>query len=326
LYHVTQAERRWALSVLAIALALVIVASKAQIAHIVSLVKLGAADLWPARNYDIEKPCPNDLFLRYKKLYAYDKTPLHAQVESVEERPGYRRERISFDAAYGKDRVIGDLYLPGNAKPPFQTVIHFPGSYAIDSRILDPQYEQYFNFLVESGRAVFFPRYKGSLERQDGLLSDYPDTTASYRDHVIDWAKDIGRSIDYLETRPEIDCSKLAYEGVSWGAAMGAIMTAVDDRFKVNALLLPGFYLQKTQPEVDQINFAPRVRIPTLMLNGRFDLNFSMKASQRPMFRLLGTPMENKRHVLYYTGHSLPRDKMVKETLDWFDRYLGPAR
>ena len=35
--------------------------------------------------------------------------------------------------------------------------------------------------------------------------------TNLYRDHVVDWSKDLGRSIDYLETRPDIDRSKLAF-------------------------------------------------------------------------------------------------------------------
>lgn len=202
-------------------------------------------------------------------------------------------------------------------------MVHFPGSYAIETPSLEPHYEQYFDFLLGSGRAVIFPRYKGSLERGDDLTSDYPNTTEDYRDHVIAWAKDMGRSIDYLETRPEIDSNKLGYEGFSWGAAMRAIMTAVDERFKVNVFLLPGFYLQRSLPEVDQINFAPRVKIPTLMLSGRFDLNFSLKASQLPMFRFLGTAAEQKRHILYDTGHSLPRGEMIEETLSWLDRYLG---
>ena len=28
--------------------------------------------------------------------------------------------------------------------------------------------------------------------------------TTSYRDHMIMWAKDVGRSVDYLESRPDI--------------------------------------------------------------------------------------------------------------------------
>ena len=285
-----------------------------------------AADpvFWPARDYSREKPCSDDLFRVYKSLYAYDKTPLNAKVESVEETPDYRRERISFDAAYGKERVIAYLYLPRGARPPLQTVVYFPGSGVITARTLSSRYLQSFDFLLKSGRAVMSPMYKGTLERGDDLTSDYPSATASYRDHVIAWSKDMGRSIDYLETRPEIDRTRLAYMGFSWGAAMGPIMTAVDQRIKVSLLVLPGFYLQKSLPEVDQINFAPRVKIPTLMLSGRFDFFYPVETSQLPLFRLLGAPKEDKRHVTYDVGHNIPRNELIKETLDWLDRYLGP--
>jgi len=55
---------------------------------------------------------------------------------------------------------------------------------------------------------------------------------------VIAWSKDLGRSIDYLETRPGVDRSRVAYEGVSWGANLGAILPAVEDRIRVCVLLL----------------------------------------------------------------------------------------
>jgi len=101
-----------------------------------------------------------------------------------------------------------------------------------------------------------FPVYKATYERGDGLMSAFPNTTSSYRDHVITWFKDLGRSIDYLETRPDIDHNKLAYEGVSWGACMGALFPAVEGRLKTLVLILGGFYLQKRLPEVDQLNFC----------------------------------------------------------------------
>jgi eukaryotic-like serine/threonine-protein kinase len=44
------------------------------------------------------------------------------------------------------------------------------------------------------------------------------------------------------------------------------------------------------------------------------------------MFRLLGTPKENKRHVIYESGHAVPRTEVIKETLAWLDRYLGPVQ
>jgi len=44
------------------------------------------------------------------------------------------------------------------------------------------------------------------------------------------------------------------------------------------------------------------------------------------MFRLLGTPDKDKRHVVFDSGHVLPPDLLIKEVLDWLDRYLGPVR
>jgi len=143
---------------------------------------------------------------------------------------------------------------------------------------------------------------------------------------VIAWSKDLGRSIDYLETRPDIDASKIAYQGRSWGGAMGSVLPAVEDRIKACVLVVPGFNLQKSLPEVDELNFAPRVKVPVLMLNGRFDFVFPPQASQEPMFRLLGTPKQHKRHVVYDTGHNIPESELIKETLNWLDRYLGSVK
>ena len=107
---------------------------------------------------------------------------------------------------------------------------------------------------------------------------------------------------------------------------MGSIMPAVEERIKVCVLIVPGFNLQKSLPEVDELNFAPRVKAPVLMLNGRFDFGYPVDSSQLPMFRLLGTPKVHKRRVVYETGHNIPRNELIKETLDWLDRYLGPVK
>jgi eukaryotic-like serine/threonine-protein kinase len=288
-----------------------------------------AADpvILPTRDFNREKPVSDALFRVYKSLYSYDKTPLHAAVESAEETEDWKREKITFAAAYGSERVIAYLFLPKKSQPPFQTVVRFPGSEAIDIRSSTTLPEMgIFDFVIKSGRAVLFPVYKGTFERGDGLKSDYPNMTSFWRDHVIAWSKDLGRSIDYLETRPEIDRNKVAYEGLSWGGAMGSVLPALEDRIKVCVLIVPGFNLQRSLPEVDELNFAPRVKVPVLMLNGRFDFFYPVETSQEPMFRLLGTPKEQKRRVVYETGHNIPRNEMIKETLDWLDRYLGPVK
>jgi hypothetical protein len=62
------------------------------------------------------------------------------------------------------------------------------------------------------------------------------------------------------------------------------------------------------------------------MINGRFDFIFPLETSARPMLRLLGPPEKGKRLVVQDTGHLPPTHQTaIKETLDWFDHYLGPA-
>jgi formylglycine-generating enzyme required for sulfatase activity/cephalosporin-C deacetylase-like acetyl esterase/predicted Ser/Thr protein kinase len=280
-----------------------------------------------ARDYNREKPISDELFRAYRGLYSYDKTPLNAVVEATDRsNDSWKREKISFQAAYGNERVIAYLYLPKNTKPPLQTVVFFHGSNAILARSIASANTAAIDFVIKSGRAVLLPVYKGTFERGDELASDYPNTTSFYRDHVIAWSKDLGRSIDYLETRPDIDRNRLAFYGLSWGGAMGAIMLPIETRFQAAVLYVGGFYLQKALPEVDQINFLPRVKIPVLMLNGRYDFFLPVGTAQLPFYRLLGTPKEHKRYMVYDTGHNIPRTELIKETLDWLDRYLGPVK
>jgi cephalosporin-C deacetylase-like acetyl esterase len=182
------------------------------------------------------------------------------------------------------------------------------------------------DFIIKSGRAVVYPVYKSTYERGDDLKSDYQQPTAFYRDHVIDWSKDLGRTLDYIQTRTDLDHDRIAYFGLSWGAALGPIMTAVDNRIKANVFLGGGFEFQKTLPECDALNFAPHVKQPTLMVNGRYDYFFPAEASQMPLFRALGSSEKDKRHVIFEAGHVPPNDLVMKEVLEWLDKYLGPVR
>ena len=43
------------------------------------------------------------------------------------------------------------------------------------------------------------------------------------------------------------------------------------------------------------------------------------------MFELLGTPAGDKKRLVFPGGHSVPRTEMIKESLEWLDRYLGPV-
>ena len=84
--------------------------------------------------------------------------------------------------------------------------------------------------------------------------------------------------------------------------------------------------MQKALPEADQINYLPRVTQPVLMLNGSYDMFFPVESAQKPMFRMLGTPQGEKKMLVYPSGHLVPSSEFIKETLAWFDAYLGRTR
>src|SRR5207247_784641 len=144
---------------------------------------------------------------------AYDKTPLDAKVEAVDGSfEYYRRGKISFAAAYGRERVSAWLFLPKNAVPPYQTVVYFPSAEATfmhNSDSLGPQ--KHLLFIMRSGRALMHPIYKGTYERQTGSPLSGPN---AYRELFAQRFKDLSRSVDYLETRADIDRSRLAYYGI----------------------------------------------------------------------------------------------------------------
>jgi hypothetical protein len=281
-------------------------------------------DLWYSRDYSKEKPADDATFRAFQSFYRYDHTDLKSAVEKVDDSSEFwREETVTFNAAYGGERVIAHLFLPKNAKPPYQTVIWFPGQSALGLSAILPSEFRWFDFVIRGGRALLYPVYKGIYQRR--IEASY-QTPSVRRDLTVQWSKDLGRSIDYLETRPDIDKTRLAYYALSRGATDGPIYAALEPRIKTMVLLAGGFTLGRPMPEVDPINFAPRAKIPVLMLNGRLDFNYPLELSQKYLFRYLGAPEKDKRHVLFEGGHApVQIQPVIKETLAWLDHYLGPV-
>jgi dienelactone hydrolase len=141
-------------------------------------------------------------------------------------------------------------------------------------------------------------------------------------------AKDLSRSIDYLETRDDIDSERIAYYGMSWGATLGPLMLAVEGRLDAGVFVVGGIPHSEVPRSFDTALYAQRVKAPVLMVNGREDVFLPVKTSQIPMYELLGTPDEHKQHKLYPGGHGvfgLFYKQIRGDVLDWLDRYLGPV-
>jgi pimeloyl-ACP methyl ester carboxylesterase len=278
----------------------------------------------PVRDFLAEKPLSDDAFQVVKGYYAYDKMkPLKARVEHREATASWAHERVTVDAAYGTERLIVHLFLPHEAAPPYQPVIHWPGGYAPQASAfaLDTVPEN-LAFLLRSGRALVWPIYKGTFERRI-----QPPETWSWETE-LQQAKDLSRCIGYLETRKEdFDLGAIGYYGISWGAAEAVRAVAVEDRIKAAVLVDGGLYAYAFErPERDPVHYLPRITIPVLMLNGRYDAIFPPEVAQEPMFRLLGTASARKSYRLSDQGHVVaPTAERIQETVTWFDKYLGPV-
>ena len=107
---------------------------------------------------------------------------------------------------------------------------------------------------------------------------------------------------------------------------MGAIMLAVEPRFRAAVLDVPGLSPLPTQPIVDPFNFVSRVQLPVLMLSGEYDQTYPLETSAQPFFDFLGTEEPDKKHFIAAGGHIISLIDITRETLDWFDRYLGEVR
>lgn len=278
------------------------------------------------RDYSLETPVPDQTFQVYKTQFLYDETELDATIEGRDNTAeNYIIEKVAYNTAYGKERMMAYLFLPGNTSPPYQTLIFFPGASALHNEDPKGYASGYFEYVLNSGRAVMFPIYFETYERnKNQVLTSSPQYTHQYTENLIKWVKDFSRSIDYLETRTDIDIDKLGYYGHSWGGRLGGVIPAVEVRLKVSILILAGFNTGKPYPEADDINYVSRVKIPTLILGGRYDSDFDLNNQVIPFYNLLGTPEADKRLCVYEAGHYILYKYRVKEVLEWLDKYFGP--
>jgi eukaryotic-like serine/threonine-protein kinase len=280
------------------------------------------------RDFSHFKPVPDSVFHAYELLYAYPKMSLNATVDGiVKETVDWREEKITFDTGYRGERMSAYLFLPKKVRPPYQTVLFFPSArvyFTSDNKSGRQLGDiEFFDYVVQSGRAVMYPIYESTYERR--LKFSLPSGSQSIQ-LTTDWYKDAARSLDYLATRPDIDSSKLAFLGVSMGSADGAIVsTLLQDRLKTAVFLDGGYFFETPPPGADQAEFVTRMKKPVLMVNGRYDFTFPLDKSQNPFFAMLGTPEPDKRHVVLDTPHDVTeqRPQLTKAVLDWLDHYLG---
>jgi len=271
-------------------------------------------------------PVDEETFRSYLTHYRYDPQPLAPEVIEIVETDDWTREKIRFAGVEG-DSILAYLYLPKRGAKPFQTMVFVPGIDAFFARTVSQDAEWLLGPNIKAGRAVMTVVMKGMLEREweQGYVVPEP-SSVRFRDLMVRHATELRLGLDYLETRPEIDLEKLAYVGLSWGAGSRLLFAALDSRFKSVVFIGGGIdeTMHPTVPEASNINFAPYISVPKLLLNGRQDEEHGYYTRALPLWNLLREP---KKFVLVEgAGHVPPVEARVPAINSWLDETLGPLR
>jgi formylglycine-generating enzyme required for sulfatase activity/dienelactone hydrolase len=281
-----------------------------------------------ASDYRSARPVSDEIFDVFARQFAYGGARDNTGAVAVEARDttpsGSIRERVTLPVGYDDERMTVYVFLPADPKPPYPALVYFPALNAFQARASSASFFP-ADYVMRSGRALVLPVFKGSFERWDpalGLTGE--EYLRASRLRLVQWRQDLGRTIDYLATRDDIDATRIGYYGRSFGASMPLPLLALEKRLRVAVFYSGGFTYRALPAETSAVNYVSRVKIPVLMLNGRHDYVLPFETSQKPLFDLLGTPAAHKRHVVYDAGHDpLPRSQFVREILAWLDRYLG---
>ncbi len=140
-----------------------------------------------------------------------------------------------------------------------------------------------------------------------------------YTEFLVQIVKDLRRSIDYLETRKDIDSSILTYLGFGWGGVVAPVMLSVEEHLEATVIVSAWLH-DVGLAEIHQINFVVRVRIPILMLNDEYDIAISSGMSAKPTFDLLGTQADQKQLRVYNPVHTVPHNELIREMLSSVDQ------
>ena len=271
------------------------------------------------------KPMSDEVFKVYSRNYEVNEAPLNIkEIYADDSHPVWIKERVQIDVGYNNEKMDVLVFKPKGTFQPTPSVIVYPGAnyFSTPPEIDDINPGEFgLDFIIKSGRTLVWPAWKGSLDRMTTSLTASPEERLrNFRELLRYWTVDTHKTLDYLETRQDMDNKNFFYLGMSYGSIFTTHTLLFEDRYNA-ALLYVGGAVPTYPPMSDGINHLPRIKTPFLMLNGEDDY-LVPKSSALTLYNFSGTPEEDKKIIFYNSGHwPLPRNQMIKESLATMEEF-----
>src|SRR5262249_44436241 len=126
------------------------------------------------------------------------------------------------------------LYLPKGFRRPLQVIQYAPaGDVTGGYRTLPHSIEVSLAPIIRGGRAIFSVELEGFLCRPHLPQWAAPNPAQDeYVDYTIQRTTEMRRGVDYLESRADVDHSRIALYGMSAGGGPGVFVSALDSRYR----------------------------------------------------------------------------------------------
>lgn len=275
-----------------------------------------------------------------------ERTPLKVQITGTLDRAEYKIEKIVFQSLPGL-YVTGNFYLPKKTAPPLATILYVCGhsphptgaKWGYQDRAIwfvEHGYPCLILDTLEFGEVAGVHHGIHDLNLFNWLSRGYTPAGVEVWSAI--------RAVDYLETRPEVDKSRIGITGISGGGAVTWFTAAVDERLAVAAPSCSTYtfgsqaahwvaagqcdciYFHNTFLEDFPIVGALIAPRPLCILSGQKDGDFppdgyhEVYRRVKGIYDLHGVP-ERIKEVDDNVGHSDP-PLFLKEARQWMNRWL----
>jgi hypothetical protein len=281
----------------------------------------------PPVNVDTLKIPTEEEFRDLKRFYDYDNKPLESTcLERDFSHPDWIFEKVEFSTPTTGGRMIAFIWLPKQAVPPYQVIIHSTSIQPFEEGSSENWLETITPFIgnfIRAGRAWITPMVDLTWERRwVKAPSNYAEGLIRTKNVVIDFR----RTMDYLESRPDtFNQDGFCIYSHQWGCGLAAYAAAVDDRLDAIIFDRGGLWVTRGIPQARMTNFVPYIKVPSFVFADLYDPYYPFDTWMDPLYKLLGTP-DDKKELYRYVGIYDMQSELYSTIRSFLDRHLGEVR